>query len=94
MAWTKEIVEEQIKNTNSLDSFIKKGGVLPLQICDTLVLLYAHTDDAIIHPYFQYPPNPSINYACVEEFCSYAIPYLQKLLSDHREESMCSPYCI
>lgn len=94
MAWTKEMVEERIKSTNSFDSFIKNGGVLSLQICGGTVLFYVHNNDAIIHPFFQYPPNPNIDYACVKEFCRYAIPYLNQLLRDHRKATLCSPYCI
>ena len=88
------MVEERIKNTNSLESFVNNGGVLSLRICGGLVLLYAHNDDSVIRQYFQYPPNPNIDYDCVDEFCKYAIPYLEKLLKTHREETLCSPYCI
>ena len=95
MAWTKEMVEERIKDTISFDSFIKNGGVLSLpQICGGTILFYAHNDDAIIHPFFQYPTNPNIDYASIKEFCKYAIPFLEKLLSNHRKETICSPYCI
>ena len=94
MAWTKETVEATLNHTSSFDSFIEKGGVLSLQICGGIVLFYAHNNDAIIHPFFQYPPNHDIDYTCVKEFCRYAIPYLNKLLRNHRKETLCSPFCI
>jgi hypothetical protein len=43
------------------------------------------------------PSNALILLKCwlrAEKFCKYAILFLEEVLSDHREMTLCSPYCI
>lgn len=93
MAWSQETVEARLTRTNSFNAFIENGGFLKLQVCGTGLLFFANTDDTI-SAYYEMLPHCPESARCALEFCSYAIPYLTNRLSEHRDRTFCSPYCI
>ena len=93
MSWSKEYVENLIERNESFNRFIDNGVCLPLQFQGTVVLFYAGNDDRI-SVYYAAPWNRNVDYASIQEFCNYAIPYLNNRLSSRRWRSLNSIYCV
>lgn len=93
MAWLKESVEAKLTQTNLFNAFIENGGFLKLQVCGTQLLFFANNDNTV-SVFYEYRPSNMKIACCVDEFCSYAIPYLVKCLTERSDKTHLSSYCI
>ena len=91
MNWTQKKVEKILNDKNAFNMFIKQG-FLRLQVNNVSLLFFPNTNDTV-SLYYEYL-LPKTEFIEIEKFCSYAIQYLQKHLSQYTKTNLFSLHCI